>query len=217
MIMIRRFLPLMAAAAALAAGPETLIENDQVRVLRVTDQPHSKSAPHRHASNRVMIYFQAGRQEIISDGRKTVLEWKPGEVKWSPAGGTHTSEVVSGAPVTIVEIEVKKPGDPARTPSATLDPLKVVPKMYTLEFENAQVRVFRVHMPPHAKVPLHEHALNRVIVYLTDQNSSMTPEGGKTETATHKAGEASWGGAVKHREENLGDRPFEAVVIELKS
>jgi quercetin dioxygenase-like cupin family protein len=215
--MLRYLLLLPTAAALLAATPETLLENDQVRVIKVTDAPHAKSSPHQHQLNRVMIYLQDGRQEIIADGKKTVPEWKAGEVRWSPATGTHTSEVVSANPVTMIELEIKKPADASKSPSAALDPLKAAPQLYKLEFENPQVRVFRVKMPPHQKVPLHEHVLNRVVVYMTDQNTSTTPEGGKTEVGNHKAGEASWGGPAKHREENLSDKPFEAVVVEFKN
>jgi beta-alanine degradation protein BauB len=218
MIMLRQILPILTTAAALAAAtPETLIENDQVKVIRVTDAPHAKTAPHQHQLNRVMIYLQGGRQEIVSDGKKTVPEWKAGEVRWSPAGGIHTSEIVSANPVTMIELEIKKPGDPAKKVSAAQDPLKVAPQLYKLEFENPQVRVFRVNMPPHVKVPLHEHATNRVVVYLTDQNTSTTPEGGTTEVGKHKAGEASWGALARHREENLSDAPFQAVVVEFKN
>jgi hypothetical protein len=216
--MLRHLLPLLSTAAALiAATPETLIENDQVKVIKVVDEPHVKNAPHRHESNRVMIYLQAGRQEIVADGKKTVPEWKAGEVRWSPSGGMHTSEVVSANPVTIIELEIKKPADPSKKVTAELDPLKVAPQLYKLEFENPQVRVFRVKMPPHVKVPLHQHMTNRVVVYMTDQNTSTTPEGGKTEVGNHKAAEASWGMPAKHREENLSDKPFEAVVVELKN
>src|ERR1051325_12047883 len=83
------------AAVFLAAQNPPVLDNDQVDVLKVTDQPHAKSAPHQHKFNRVMIYLQPGRQEITQDGKKTTLEWKAGEVRWSPASGTHTSEVVS--------------------------------------------------------------------------------------------------------------------------
>ncbi len=113
-------------------------------------------------------------------------------------------------------MEVKKDGDQAKAVNTPLDPLKVDPKDYKLEFENAQVRVIRVKMAPHRKVPLHEHQLNRVVVYLTDQNGSMTADG-KTDTAQHKAGDASWGAPTKHSEENLLNGTFEAVVVELKN
>jgi quercetin dioxygenase-like cupin family protein len=197
---------------------QTLIDNDQVRVVKVTDQPHQKGAPHEHKSNRVMVYLQGGSQTITPQGGKPqLMRWKAGEVKWSPASGMHTSEITSDAPVTIVEVEVKKQGDPSKTINTPLDPLKVDPKVYHLEFENAQVRVTRVRIPAKQNVPEHEHVLNRVVVYLTDQNGTMTTPDGKTDTAQHKAGEASWGGPTKHKESNLRDQLFEAVVVELKN
>jgi len=38
-----------------------------------------------------------------------------------------------------------------------------------------------------------------------------------TTTAQHKAGDVTWGGPVKHREENLRDGTFEAIVVEFKN
>jgi len=209
----------LATAAALSAqGPQPLIENDQTRVLKAVDRPHSKGQPHEHKLNRVMVYLTPGKQEITPQGGKTaVLEFKAGDVKWSPASGMHVSEIVSDQPVTILEVEVKKPASSMGKVHVALDPVKVDPKDYKVEFENGQVRVLRVRIGAHQKVPLHEHTLNRVVCYLTDQNGSMTTPDGKTETAQHKAGEASWGGPTKHREENLLDGPFEAVVVELKN
>jgi quercetin dioxygenase-like cupin family protein len=78
------------------------------------------------------------------------------------------------------------------------------------------VRVVRVKIGPHEKVPLHEHSLNRVVTYITDQNIRVTTDG-KAETLQHKAGEVSWGSPTKHTEENLNDTPFEAVVVEFKN
>ena len=210
---------LLATAAGLSAqDPQVPIDNDQVRVLKVVSQPHAKGQPHEHKVNRVMIYLTAGRQEITPQGGKTaVLEFKAGDVKWSPASGMHVSEIISDQPVPVVEVELKKPAGPARKVSATLDPVKVDPRDYKVEFENSQVRVVRVKIGAHQQVPLHEHVLNRVVVYLTDQNGSMTTPDGKTETAQHKAGEVSWGGPTKHREENLRDGMFEAVAVEFKN
>lgn len=206
------------AAGLSAQTPQVPIENDQVRVVHAVDQAHGKGKPHEHKVNRVMVYLNKGRQEITPVGGKPqVLEFNAGDVKWSPASGMHVSEITSGEPVTIIEVEVKKPGDPAKTPHVALDPVKVDPHDYKVEFENSQVRVLRVRMAAHHKVPMHEHVLNRVVVYLTNQNGSMTTPDGKTETAQHKPGEVSWGGPTKHREENLQDGPFEAVVVELKN
>ena len=98
----------------------------------------------------------------------------------------------SAEPVGDVEVELKKPADLRKTPKTALDPVTVDRKHYQLEFENPQVRVFRVHFGPHETAPLHEHVLNRVVVYLHDQNTRMIADG-KTDVAQHKAGEVSWG------------------------
>lgn len=210
-------LALLAFTVSAAAGASrTILENDKVRVVEAVDQPHSPSAPHQHQFNRVMIYLQPGSERITpTGGAPVLLQWHAGEIKWSPASGTHVSEVTSGAPVTMIEVELKSEGGPSRNVTTTLDPPKIDPQDYRVEFENPQVRVVRVRMPAKRAVPLHEHQLDRVVVYLTDQNTKVTTDG-KAETVQHKAGEASWGGATKHREENLNNTPFEAVVVELK-
>jgi quercetin dioxygenase-like cupin family protein len=211
---IRYFVAVLACAAG--AGAQTLIDNDQVRVLRVVDKPHVKTKPHDHKINRVMIYVNAGKQEVISGGKTSYLNYKAGQVLWSPKTATHTAEVVSAEPVTIVEVELKKEGDPKKLPNSALDPVKVDPKHYKVEFDNPQVRVLRVHFPVGEGAPLHEHLLNRVVVYLSDQKIRVTTDG-KPEVVEHKATDASWGGAAKHSEQNVGDKAFEAVVVELKN
>lgn len=202
---------------AFSQGNQPAIDNEQVRVLLVTDQPHVKTPVHDHKVNRVMVYLNAGKQEMTQDGKKTVVEYKAGEAKWSMAGGMHQAEVVSTTPLRIVEVEIKKPGDSRKTINTALDPVKVDSQDYKVEFENSQVRVVRVRLAAHRKVPEHEHQLNRVVIYLTDQNATMTSSDGQTAASQHKAGEVSWAGAAKHREENLMDKPFEAIVVELKN
>ena len=206
------------AAGAAAQSSRTAIDNEQVKVIQVAVEPRQKTRLHQHTVNRVMIYLQAGRQNFdYQGGKKIVLDWKAGEAKWSPSGGMHIAEITSDKPVSIVEVELKKPGTSAKAGTSPLDPVKVDPKHYRVEFENDQVRVLRVRIGPKEAAPMHEHALNRVVTYLTDQNFRVTTADGKVEQVEHKAGDVSWGGPAKHKEENLSDKPFEVVVVELKS
>ncbi len=203
---------------AIALEPSaTLLENDQVKVVRALEKPHVKGKFHSHPQNRVMIYLQPGRQRFeYQDGRQPeVFEWKAGEVKWSPAGGMHSPEVVSDEGFDIIEIELKTPGG-GRTIATSLDPVKLDPKRYHVEFENAQVRVLRVTIEAHGVTPMHEHSLNRVTVFLTDQDFRATDSHGKVDLAKHKAGDIVWGTPTTHSEENLSGNPFEVVVVELK-
>src|SRR5690349_10178779 len=134
-----RHLPLLlaaGAAAVLAQDSRVAVDNDQVRVLVVNQQPHQKTKLHDHKINRVMIYLQAGKQdfEYPESKKKSVLTWKAGEAKWSPAGEKHIAEIVSEKAVPIIEVELKKPGDPAKKATAPLDPVKLDPKAYKVVF-----------------------------------------------------------------------------------
>jgi len=205
-----------AAALAAAQNPKIFskmtFENDQVQILEKHGQPHD------HKVNRVMVYVTDGGEILhYLDGKSVDLKWKAGDVKWSPASGMHTSEITSDRnTMKLVDIGIKKAGSPAKVVNGPLDALRVDPKDYKLEFENNQVRVVRLKVAPHASVPMHENTLNRVVVYLTDQNVRETSPDGKATVGQHKAGEYSFGGPSKHTLDNLSDKPYEAIIVELK-
>jgi uncharacterized RmlC-like cupin family protein len=193
------------------------VENDSVKVIKVHENSHRKTKLHQHSVNRVMIYLTPGKQNIdYQDGKKVVLNFKAGEALWSPKGGMHEAEIVSDQPVTIVEVELKKPASGAKLTPSKLDPLKIDKKHYSVDWENDQVRVVRVKIGAHETAPMHEHLLNRVVTYVTDQDFQVTTADGKVEHVQHKAGDVSWGGHVQHKEENVSDKPFEVIVVELK-
>jgi quercetin dioxygenase-like cupin family protein len=96
------------------------------------------------------------------------------------------------------------------------DPIKVDPKHYKVEFENEQVRVLRVSYAPGEKSVMHEHPAN-VAVFLTDGRGKFTLPDGKSEEVPIKAGTTRSGEAEKHQPENVGDKPFELILVELKA
>lgn len=207
----------LVAIAALAQSTSP-IDNDQAHVIVALEKPHVPTKMHEHKLNRVMIYLQSATQVFEHpDGSKKAEHWKAGQVVWSPGGGLHKAEVTTPNPMTIVEVECKKPGDPSKTATGPLDPVKLDPKHYKVEFENAQVRVIRAKIGPHESVPMHEHKLNRVGVYLTDQDFNVTTKDGKVTHVTHKAGDTQWSAPAVHREENLSDKPFEIIAVEMKN
>src|SRR5262245_24584422 len=120
----------LAALALQGATNPVVIDDDQVRVLLVTDQPGQKSALHQHDRNRVMIYLDAGTMRLgYEKGEVKELSWTAGDVRWDPAGGKHTSESTSSKPFRIVEVEIKKPRGSAVT-YPELDPPRIDPKHY---------------------------------------------------------------------------------------
>ncbi len=84
-----------------------------------------------------------------------------------------------------------------------------------MEIDNAWVRVLRVKHPPHAKIAMQQHPAI-VTVFLTDAHEKITGADGKVRNLDLKAGDVGFREAGKEAEENLSDRPIEAVMIELK-
>ena len=219
--MTRSAVSLLLCVGALgAADPvpaRVALENEFVKVIDVTVQPHQKTRMHDHKINRVMVYLNEGRQQFKwQKGQPSDLNWKAGQVLWSPAAGMHVAEIASDQPVRIIEIELKKPGGGGNPSGPALDPVKVIQKNYRVEFENNQVRVVRVKAAPKETLPLHEHAVNRVSVLLTDQDFRITAADGTVQNPKRKAGEVAWGTPVTHTEENLSEKPFESIMVELK-
>lgn len=104
----------------------------------------------------------------------------------------------------------------AEKPAMAQDPVKVDPKHYKVEFENDQVRVLRITYGPHEKSVMHEHPAGQAI-YLTEGHIKFGLPGGKSEEQRGKSGQTMWALAGKHLPENLSDKPFEAILVELKA
>lgn len=100
-------------------------------------------------------------------------------------------------------------------PAFAQDAVQVDPKHYKVEFENDQVRVLRITYGPGEASVMHQHPAN-VAVFLTDGRGRFTLPDGKTQDAPFAAGSVEWGPGETHLPENVGDAPFELILVELK-
>lgn len=116
---------------------------------------------------------------------------------------------------TLILTGVVAYGVAAYAQPAKADPVKVDPKHYKVEFENESVRVLRIAYAPGEKSVMHYHPAS-VAVYLTDGKIRMTAPDGKSQDAPGKAGTAEWAPAGSHLPQNVGDKPFEVMLVELK-
>jgi hypothetical protein len=104
------------------------------------------------------------------------------------------------------------------------DPAKVAPQAYKPEFENAHVKVTRVHYAPHSKIPEHDHtAFGSAYVYLNDSGPVVFRHiglsyGAVTRPAV-KAGSFRLYKGIKetHEVENPSDTASHFLRIELKT
>ncbi len=186
-----------------AVSIEQKLDTPQTRVYVATLTPHSPVVSKTgHATNRVLIYMDDGAMTMMEGGAKTTNTFKRGDVRWRAASGAYTAENTTDRPIRILEIDLKnKPSGPL--PVTALDPVKVDPKHYQVEFENEYVRVLRVTFPGGDKGAQHEHILNRVVFYLNDQPNA-------------KADDVRMSGAATHAEANDSSQTAYRIAVEIK-
>ena len=95
------------------------------------------------------------------------------------------------------------------------DPTKVEPSHYHLDFENDRVQVVSVHYGPHEKSAMHDHP-GGVVVVITAGHLQFIDPNGKVHEVFAKPGEARWFPPFRHRVENVGDTPYNAVYVGIK-
>jgi beta-alanine degradation protein BauB len=96
------------------------------------------------------------------------------------------------------------------------DPTKVESSHYKLAFENESVQVVDVHYGPHEKSGMHDHP-GGVVVVIHGGHLKFTDQNGNVREVFSKAGESRWFPPFKHKVENLGDTPYDAVYIGMKT
>jgi len=101
-------------------------------------------------------------------------------------------------------------------PALAQDAVKADPKHYKVEFQNATVRVLRIHYGPHEKSVWHSHP-NAVAIAVTDAHIKFNLPGGKSQEQNFTAGQTVWTPAGKHLPENLSDSDFEVILVEMKA
>lgn len=89
------------------------------------------------------------------------------------------------------------------------------PEHESVELENPWIRVFRVHLAPHAKTVMRAHP-DRVVIPLGEQRMSVSSASGKPVERKCRAGDIYWEQAGARAIENRGDSRLETLLVELK-
>ena len=203
----------MAPAVCLGAE-KTEIENQWVRVLRITQAPHEKSVMHEHPAS-VVVYLTDLHQKITgADGKTRELKKKAHDIAYIGAV-KQAEENLSGQALEAIVIELKPGAPKAIGWPVKLDPVKLDPKHHPVPIENDRVRVLHTILDPHVQSPQHEHP-SYVVVYITELHTTQTLADGRKVDNPRKPGEVAWRDALTHVTENIGEKRAEEYQIEIK-
>jgi quercetin dioxygenase-like cupin family protein len=221
------------AQDAMIAAPENhsvLYEDADVRVLDVHSKGHTREAWHTHARPAVMYVDSQGpgRYMTPTNPNEKVRGADPNFTfrVFATAGneGLHATENTGDVPFHAIRVEFKHPGcslsgAPPAKPGPD-DALIAAPANHTLLFENDDVRVVDVHVPPHTLEKWHTHPwdgyfyiIQRATIRhftLTDKNPPVLPP------AVDGPKIVPIGAESLHAIENVGDTPLHYIRFELK-
>ena len=103
----------------------------------------------------------------------------------------------------------------AAKPVLAQDPLEMVPGIYSLLFENDQVRVCDIRFKPGDKIAMHSHP-NHLLYILSPGTIKLSYADGTSKQIEGKAGDVLWSNAESHMSENIGTTEVHAIIVELK-
>lgn len=84
------------------------LENDRVRVLRITYGPHEKSVMHAHPPVVAVFLTDGDFKFTYPDGRTEEIQMKAGQIMSFEDASVHLPENLSGNPAEAVAIELKR-------------------------------------------------------------------------------------------------------------
>ncbi len=96
------------------------------------------------------------------------------------------------------------------------DPVKVDPGHYKMVFENASVRVLKIHYPAGAKSPMHQHP-DTIVIPLAAAKVRFTMPDGTSQDSDMTSEMALYTPAGTHSPANVGTGPIDALLVEFKS
>ncbi len=91
-----------------APGHELVLENDSVRVYRLTLAPGGSTGNHTHDARILTIAVTAGAIVVEQPGRKSSkMKLKEGDARWHEHGVLQTMRNAGTAPFEMIEIELR--------------------------------------------------------------------------------------------------------------
>jgi quercetin dioxygenase-like cupin family protein len=210
----------IAAPIALAQDPvkvdanhyTVVLDNDQVRVLRIHYDPKEKSVMHEHPASVVVFLNNSKTRFTLPDGSTMEDGGKTGDARFAEAG-KHLPENVGKTPVEAVLVELK--GAAMNSSKVALDPVSVDPAHHSVVFENDRVRVLRITLKANDKTMQHEHP-NGVAIYLTDVKAKFILGEGRTREGGGNRGDVTWAVAENHIVQNTSGKPADIILVELR-
>ena len=192
-----------------------LLENERVRVLRLSVPPREAIQPY-DLPPTTEIFFTNARLRYLTPGHGNNKEEQiPARaVRFTRGGAKRGLENLADTTLEIVAIEFKDKL-PKKNPAfpGDRDPAILDPGQFKQELANDFCRVVNFHVGPREAVPMSLHP-GRVVITLSDSNYRLIRPKYGTTIVDARAGEISWRPAELAAIESSSDHVVEELFIE---
>jgi len=122
---------------------------------------------------------------------------------------------ISLTPAALASAMVLIPFSPLISQQASQAPPRI------LQFENQDVKVWKTTLMPGGPLEMHTHEYPRVVIALSVGTMKVVNEVGPPDVHEWETGKAYWlsreQGQKRHADSNVGGKPMEVMVVELKN
>ena len=187
---------------------QILLENDRVRVLRLSLPPHEKIPPADFLPSVFFFFTNARLARNDEIPARALRFFRPSRRPMENLGDTTIEIVAIEFKNAESKNKQKSPGFPGDRDPAILDRTH-----FKLDLLNDWCRVLNFHVGPLEAVPMHLHA-DRIVIALTDANYRLTRPKYGTTVIDASAGEVTWRPAELAAIESTSSHAIEQILIE---
>ncbi len=207
--------PAPASQKPSGVAQSVVLDNDVVRVTRVTCEAGCSEPVHSHATNYLNVFLSNMELEFTREGHTYRTDPVAGEVRFLYKGDAQAMRNPTSKRFEWLSITLKKdprglrPGViPANTPFTGMAVRRLL--------DNDAVRASHLTLDAGMRELPHSHPTDLLVVAITP-GEVETVIGGKTERRSMRPGDVMWfPRQVEHRAANVGATSLESVGIHIK-
>lgn len=188
-----------------------LVDNAQVRVLKVNAGPGEKTAMHQHPDNIVILLTDGKITFTDASGKSETVETKAGQALSAAGPQTHAGTNVGSTALEAIVVELKGPAAPKATlpatrPNLTRTTLVETPRADAVRFTaDASFK--------EAAGATHDYDQLLIAVGPTTLSVEL---GGKTKTTWNRGDVLFIGRGQPHQAQNTSGKPQDMIVVAIK-
>ena len=196
---------------------EVLLENEAVKVMKVTFAPGQEDNMHDHYPFTGYLLDGGKAQVTMPDGTVNEREFPSGFIAHNSNGVRHKVKNIGLNDMNIILIEHKNLGStPTFDNEANLAAHNVSPDIYEIVHEDELIKVYTATFPAGSSDNVHEHGMNTAYVITGGKVEITGADGSVNERNIPDGAVLHSDKMVRHQVKNIGETDIKVLIAEYK-